>query len=63
MFILLTESVSIVFYRWYNFFPSSILQAKNDDALQNNKCRLCGESDETVGLIICEYSKVEEKKY
>ena len=30
---------------------------------QNSKCKLCGDRDETINHIICECSKLAQKKY
>ena len=39
------------------------LQVKIDNTQQNNKCRLCGDRDDTINHIISECSKLAQKEY
>ena len=39
------------------------IKAGIDKTLQNSKCRLCGDRDETINHIITEYSKLAQKEY
>ena len=39
------------------------IKARRDKTQQNNKCRLCGDRDETVTHIISECSKLAQKEY
>ena len=36
---------------------------RTDNTQQNSNCRLCSDRDETINYIICEYSKLAQKKY
>ena len=38
-------------------------KARVDKTQQNSKCRLCGDSDKTINLIISECSKLAQKEY
>ena len=39
------------------------IKARIDKTQQNSKCKLCGDRDEIINLIISEYSKLEPKEY
>ena len=39
------------------------IKARIDKMQQNSKCRLCGDRDETINLIISECRKLEQKEY
>ena len=39
------------------------IKARIDKTLQNSKCRLCGDRDETINHIISECSKLAQKEY
>ena len=39
------------------------IKGRIDKKQQNSKCRLCGDRDETMNLIISECSKLAQKEY
>ena len=39
------------------------IKARIDKTQQNNKCRLCGDRDETINHVISEYSKLAQREY
>ena len=39
------------------------IKARIDKTKRNSKCRVCGERDETINLIISECSKLAQKEY
>ena len=42
---------------------TNYVKAKIDNVQQNSKCRLCGERDETINLIVSECNKLVQKEY
>ena len=56
-----TESLQIA--AKYNTIRTNYVKAKIDKTLQNSKCRLCGDKDETTNHVISECSKLSQKEY
>ena len=46
-----------------NAVRTNNIKARIDKTQQNNKCRLCGDRDETINHIISECSKLAQKEY
>ena len=46
-----------------NAIRTNHIKARIDKTQQNSKCRLCGDSDETINHIISECSKLAQKEY
>ena len=46
-----------------NVIRANYIKARIDKKLQNNKCRLCGDKDETLNHIIIERGKLAQKEY
>ena len=46
-----------------NDIRSNHIKARINKMQQNNKCRLCGDRDETINHIISECSKIAQKEY
>ena len=47
----------------YNTEKTNHIKARIDKTQRNNKCRLCGNRDETINHIISECSKLAQKEY
>ena len=56
-----TESLLIVAQK--NAIGTNHIKARIDETLQNSKCRLCGDRDETINHIISECNKLAQKEY
>ena len=56
-----TESLLIAAQN--NAIRTNYIKARIDKMQQNSKCRLCGNRNETINHIICEYCKLEQKEY
>ena len=56
-----TESLQIAAQN--NAIRTNHIKVRIDKTQQNNKCRLCGDRDETINHIISEFSKLAEKEY
>ena len=46
-----------------NAMRTNHIKAIIDKTQQNSKCWLCGDRDETINQIICEYIKLAQKDY
>ena len=46
-----------------NTIRTNHIKARIDKTQQNSKCRLCGDRNETINLIISECSKLAQKEY
>ena len=46
-----------------NAIRTNHIKARIDKTQQNNKCKLCGDRDETINYIISECSKLAQKEY
>ena len=46
-----------------NAIRTNPIKARIDKTLQNSKCCLCGDRDETINHIISECSKLAQKEY
>ena len=46
-----------------NAIRANHIKARIDKTLQNSKCRLCGDRDETINYIISECNKLAQKEY
>ena len=46
-----------------NAIRTNHIKARINKTQQNGKCRLCGDSDETINHIISECSKLAQKEY
>ena len=57
------ESESLLIAAQNNVIRTNHIKAKIDKTQQNNKCRLCSDKDETINLIISEYSKLAQQEY
>ena len=57
------ETESLLIAAQNNAVRTNHIKARIDRAQQNSKCRLCGDSDETINHIISECSKLAQKEY
>ena len=57
------ETESLLISVQNNTVRTNHIKARIDKTQQNSKCRLCGDRDETVNLIISECSKLAQKEY
>ena len=57
------ETKSLLITAKNNAIRTNHIKARIDKTQQNNKCRLCGDSDETIDHIISECSKLAQKEY
>ena len=58
---LLRETVCLLIAAQYNAIRTKCVKAKIDKTLQNSKCRLCSDSNETINHIINESKKLAKK--
>ena len=56
------ETESLLISAQNNVIRTYNVKAKIDKAQQNIRCRLCGDRDETINLIISECSKIAQKE-
>ena len=56
-----TESLQITVQN--NAIRTNHIKARIDKTLQNSRCRLCSDRDETINHIISECSKLAQKEY
>ena len=57
------ETESLLIAAQVSAIRTNHIKARIDKTQQNNKCRLCGDRDETINQIIKEYSKLAQKEY
>ena len=57
------EIESLLIAAQKQFYKINYIKAKIDKRQQNNKCRLCGDADETINYIMSESSKLALKEY
>ena len=57
------ETESLLIAAQNNAIRTNHINARLDKTLQNSKCRLCGDKDETINHIISECSKLAQKEY
>ena len=57
------ETESLLIAAQDNAIRTNHIKARIDKTQQNSKCRLCGDSDETINHIISECSKLAQKEY
>ena len=57
------ETESLLKAAQNNAIRTNHIQARIDNPPQNNKCRLCGDRDETINHIISECGKLAQKEY
>ena len=59
------ETESLLIAAQNNAIRTNHIKVRIDETQQNNRCRLCGDSDETINHIISEYiiSKLAQKEY
>ena len=57
------ETESLLIAAQDNTIRTNHIKARIDKTQQNSKCRLCGDRDETINLIISECSKLAQKEY
>ena len=57
------ETESLPMAAQNNAITTNHIKARIDKTQQNNKCRLCGDRDETINHIISECSKLAQKEY
>ena len=57
------ETESLLMAAQNSTIRTNHIKAKIDKTQQNNKCRLCGDRDETINHIISECSKLAQKEY
>ena len=56
-----TESILIAVEN--NVIKTNHIKVKTDKTQENNRCRLCGDSDETINHIVSECSKLTQEEY
>ena len=56
------EAESLLIVAQNNAIRTNYVKAKIDETQQNSKCRLCGDGDKTINLIISECFKVAQRK-
>ena len=56
------ETVCLLIAAQNNAIRTNNVKAKMDETLQNTKCRLCGDRDETINHIISKCSKLAQKE-
>ena len=57
------ETESLLIAAQNNAIRTNHIKARIEKTQQNSKCRLCGDSDETINHIISECSKLAQKEY
>ena len=57
------ETESLLIAAQNNAIRTNHIKARIDKTQQNNKCRLCGDKDETINRIITECSKLAPRQY
>ena len=57
------ETDSLLIVAQNNAIRTNHIKVRIDKTLQNSKCRLCSDRDETINHIICECSKLAQKEY
>ena len=57
------ETESLLIAAQNNTIRTNHIKTRIDKTLQNSKCRLCGDRDETINHIISECSKLAQKEY
>ena len=57
------ETESLLIAAQDNAIRTNHIKARIDKTQQNSKCRLCGDRDEAINLIISECSKLARKEY
>ena len=57
------ETESLLIAAQDNAVRTNHIKARIDKTQQNSKCRLCGDSDETINLIISECRKLAQEEY
>ena len=57
------ETESLLLAAQNNAIRTNHIKSRIDKSQQNNKCRLCGDKDETINHIIRECSKLAQKEY
>ena len=57
------ETESLLIAAQDNAIRTNHIKARIDKTQQNSKCRLCGDSDETINHIISECRKLAEREY
>ena len=60
---LVRETESLLIAAQNNAIRTDYIKASIDKMQQNSRCRLCGDRDETINLIVSECSKLVQKGY
>ena len=57
------ETESLLMAAQNSAIRTNLIKVRIEKTQQNNKCRLCGDRDETINHIISEWSKLAQKEY